>query len=77
MGGNRGTRGWFELISFLALPGPKPDSCKFEHKVLWHVFGSLWEGTPWGAVLQSIKVPFMPFELYWVNLQTGYSVAAA
>lgn len=29
------------------------------------MFCSLWEETPWGAVLQRIKVPFMPFELYW------------
>lgn len=28
------------------------------------MFCSLWEETPWGAVLQRIKVPFMPFELY-------------
>lgn len=60
MGGNRRTRGWFELISFLALPGPQPDSCKFEHKVLWHMFCSLWEETPWGAVLQRIKALLCP-----------------
>lgn len=65
MGGNRGARGWFKLISFLALSGPQPDSCKFEHKVLWHMFCSLWEETPWGAALQRIKVPFMPFEMNW------------
>jgi len=65
MGGNRGTRGWFELISLLAHPGSRPDSCKLKHKILWHIFCSLWEKTPWGAVLQRIKVPFMPFELYW------------
>lgn len=29
------------------------------------MFCSLWEETLWGAVLQRIKVPFMPFELYW------------
>lgn len=28
------------------------------------MFCSLWEETPWGAVLQRIKVPFIPFELY-------------
>lgn len=77
MGGNRGAKGWLKLISFLALSGPQPDSCKSEHKVLWHMFALYGKKHHGELRFKESKSPFCP--LNWTGKPSDrlHSVIAA